>query len=79
MVGESFEQTEKMNSGLCGKHFTAEEHFVDDESFAIVNCGELFTIGENFELSENVLIDYSGEHLRLETAASCSVIFRSRE
>ena len=34
MFGESFEQTEKMNSGLCGEHFTAGEHFVDDESFA---------------------------------------------
>ena len=38
MVGESFEQTEKMNSGHCGEHFTAGEHFVDDESFTIVDC-----------------------------------------
>ena len=38
MVGEIVEHTEKMISGLCGEHFTAGEHFVDDESFTIVDC-----------------------------------------
>ena len=42
MVGESFEQTAKMNGGLCGEYFTDEEHFMNVERFAIGGCGELF-------------------------------------
>ena len=62
VVGESFEQTEKIDSGFCGEHVMAGKHFLDDESFASGNYGELFAIGENFKQADHVIVGYSGEH-----------------